>query len=148
MREELESLAGRPVGEVTAETTTLPDAPILVGTEAVLHRVGAVDGVAFLDFDQELLAPRYRAGEEALVLLARASRLVGGRERGGSGPGPDPCAPPRGAHRGRGADPARWSLRAKRRWCRGGVVAGCPREPTPWALVSGPVADGSCGRTA
>ena len=39
--------------------------------------------VAFLDFDQELLAPRYRAAEEALALLARASRLVGGRGRDG-----------------------------------------------------------------
>ncbi len=35
--------------------------------------------VAFLDLDQELLAPRYRAAEEALGLLARASRLLRGR---------------------------------------------------------------------
>ena len=82
-REELEVLAGRPVGEVTAETSSLPSAPILVGTEAVLHRLEQVDAVAFLDFDQELLSPRYRAGEEALALLARAARLVGGRERNG-----------------------------------------------------------------
>jgi primosomal protein N' (replication factor Y) (superfamily II helicase) len=82
-REELAALSGRPVGEVTGETGDLPDAPILVGTEAVLHRTGPVDGVAFLEFDQELLAPRYRAAEEALALLARASRLVGGRHRGG-----------------------------------------------------------------
>lgn len=39
--------------------------------------------MVFLDFDQELLAPRARAGEEALGLLALASRLVGGRRRGG-----------------------------------------------------------------
>jgi primosomal protein N' (replication factor Y) len=52
---------------------------VLVGTEAVLHRVARADAVAFLEFDQELLAPRYRAAEEALALLARASRLVGGR---------------------------------------------------------------------
>jgi primosomal protein N' (replication factor Y) len=32
-----------------------------------------------LEFDQELLAPRYRAAEAALTLLARASRVVGGR---------------------------------------------------------------------
>jgi primosomal protein N' (replication factor Y) len=82
-REELEALAQRPVGQVTAETGPRPDAEILVGTEAVLHRVGAADGVAFLDFDQELLAPRYRAAEEAMALLARASRLVGGRPRRG-----------------------------------------------------------------
>ncbi len=82
-REELEALAGRAVAEVTGDTPDLPDAPVLVGTEAVLHRSGPVDGVAFLEFDQELLAPRYRAAEEALALLARASRLVGGRQRGG-----------------------------------------------------------------
>ena len=82
-REELEALARRPVGEVTADTATLPDAPILVGTEAVLHRVGEAHGVAFLDFDQELLAPRYRAAEEAMALLSLASRVVGGRQRGG-----------------------------------------------------------------
>jgi len=62
---------------------------VLVGTEAVLYRegelrkAGGVGAVAFLDFDQELLASRYRAGEEALALLARASRLVGGRQRAG-----------------------------------------------------------------
>jgi primosomal protein N' (replication factor Y) len=77
--EELAQLAGRPVGEVTAETDELPDTPIVVGTEAVLRRLRSVDAVAFLDFDQELLAPRYRAAEEALALLALASRLVGGR---------------------------------------------------------------------
>lgn len=83
VREELEALAGRPVGEVTALTGELPAADVLVGTEAVLHRAGPVDVVAFLDFDQELLAPRFRAGEEALAQLALASRLVGGRHRGG-----------------------------------------------------------------
>ncbi|MDP9075421.1 MAG: hypothetical protein M3N98_14910, partial [Actinomycetota bacterium] len=82
-REELEALAGRPVGEVTSETTGLPDTTVVVGTEAVLHRIGTADGVAFLDFDQELLAPRYRAAEQALALLALASRVVGGRLRGG-----------------------------------------------------------------
>jgi primosomal protein N' (replication factor Y) len=83
VREELEALVGMPVGEVTAETGELPATPILVGTEAVLHRAPAADGVAFLDFDQELLVARFRAAEEALALLARASRLVGGRGRGG-----------------------------------------------------------------
>ncbi len=83
VREELEALVGRPVGEVTAATAEVPDARIIVGTEAVFHRITTAETVAFLDFDQELLAPRYRAGEEALALLARASRLVGGRRRGG-----------------------------------------------------------------
>jgi primosomal protein N' (replication factor Y) len=32
-----------------------------------------------LDFDQELLAPRYRAAERAFALLARAARILGGR---------------------------------------------------------------------
>lgn len=51
-------------------------APVVVGTEAVLHRLAGADAVCFLDFDAELLAPRFQAGEEALSLLARASRLV------------------------------------------------------------------------
>ena len=83
-REELEALAGRPVAEVTAESgDELPDAEVLVGTEALLHRLPSADAVVFVDFDQELLAPRFRAAEQALALLARAARLVGGRERGG-----------------------------------------------------------------
>ena len=36
--------------------------------------------MAFVDFDQELLAPRVRAADEALALLALASRLVRGRQ--------------------------------------------------------------------
>ncbi len=82
-REELEHLAGQAVGEVTSETDVIPDCPVVVGTDAALRRLDQVDAVAFLDFDQELLAPRYRAGEEALSLLALASRLVGGRARSG-----------------------------------------------------------------
>jgi primosomal protein N' (replication factor Y) len=85
-RDDLERLAGRPVAEVTADSSGPLDAeqaPVLVGTEAVLHRVSRADVVAFLDFDQELLAPRYRAGEEALALLVRGARLVGGRRDGG-----------------------------------------------------------------
>src|SRR5690606_3447894 len=58
-------------------------AGLLVGTEAVLHRAGPADAVVFLDLDQELLAPRYRAAEEALALLVRGARLVGGRDGGG-----------------------------------------------------------------
>jgi primosomal protein N' (replication factor Y) len=79
--EEIAALVGEPVEEVSAGTlrTAAGTAGVLVGTEAVLHRVRAASAVAFLDFDQELLAPRFRAGEEALALLALASRLVGGR---------------------------------------------------------------------
>lgn len=81
-REELEALSGRPVGEVTASTGPLPEVDIFVGTEAVLHRLtprDGIDAVAFVELDQELLAPRVSAGEESLALLAHASRLVGGR---------------------------------------------------------------------
>ncbi len=85
VREELESLANEPVGEITGESTTgdIDRHRIVVGTEAALHRVSGAGLVAFLDFDQELLAPRYRAGEQAMALLVRAGRLVGGRSGGG-----------------------------------------------------------------
>jgi primosomal protein N' (replication factor Y) len=85
VREELEALVRTSVIEVTAATTgaVLPEAQVYVGTEAVLHQVASADVVAFLDFDQELLAPRYRAAEEALALVARAARVVGGRRTGG-----------------------------------------------------------------
>ena len=83
VREELEALAGEPVVDVTAdESNDAATARVHVGTEAALHRVTEADAVAFLDFDQELLAPRYRASEEAFALLARAARLVGGRRPG------------------------------------------------------------------
>jgi primosomal protein N' (replication factor Y) len=83
LREELEAAANRPVVAVTGESEALPDADVFVGTEAVLHRVRNIDVVVFLDFDAELLAPRYRAVEHSLALLVRAGRLVGSRERGG-----------------------------------------------------------------
>jgi primosomal protein N' (replication factor Y) len=83
MREEIEAAAGRPVGVVTGDSESLPACDVLIGTEAVLHRARHADVVAFLDLDAELLAPRYRAGEQAMALLARAARLVGGRAGGG-----------------------------------------------------------------
>jgi len=85
LREELEAAAGRPVVAVTGRDTEPPvHAPIYVGTEAVLHRVGhRVDTVAFLDFDRELLAPRYRADEQAMALLVRGARRSRRREHGG-----------------------------------------------------------------
>jgi primosomal protein N' (replication factor Y) (superfamily II helicase) len=84
-REELEALAREPVVEVTAKTSVdgLAPARVYIGTEAVLHHLDSASVVAFLDFDQELLAPRYRAAEEALALLVLAGRLVGGRQSGG-----------------------------------------------------------------
>jgi primosomal protein N' (replication factor Y) len=86
LRDQLEAAAERPVVEVTgasAASEPIPAAGIHLGTEAVLHRVDAADVVAFLDIDAELLAPRFRAAEQALGLLARAARLVGGRAGGG-----------------------------------------------------------------
>jgi primosomal protein N' (replication factor Y) (superfamily II helicase) len=84
LRDEVAALLGVEVGEVAGpEAGPVPDAPVLVGTQAVLHRVRRAAAVAFVDFDQHLLAPRLGAGDEALALLARAGRLVGGR--GGSG---------------------------------------------------------------
>ncbi len=83
--DDLAALADEPVVEVTAETrpSELDASRLHVGTEAVLHQVPSADVVAFLDFDQELLAPRYRAAEEALGLIVRAGRMVGGRHEGG-----------------------------------------------------------------
>jgi primosomal protein N' (replication factor Y) len=70
MQEEIDAIVG-------------PD-NLLAGTEALLHQAPADVGViAFVDFDQELMAPRYRAGEQAMSLLARAARVLGPRVRGG-----------------------------------------------------------------
>ncbi len=110
IREELEALLGVPVGEVAGPRrrgagrprsdsseasgqrpsavppvadATSTAAPVLVGTEAVLHRVRRAAAVAFLDIDLHLMSPRLSATEETLSLLVRASRLVGPR---GAGP--------------------------------------------------------------
>lgn len=86
VREELEALVREPVADLTAETDLAPGGTgtrVVIGTEAALHQIDEASVVAFLDLDQELLAPRYRASEEALALLVRAARLLGPRERGG-----------------------------------------------------------------
>jgi primosomal protein N' (replication factor Y) len=67
------------VGEVTGASADVPDTRVLIGTEALLHRVGRADVVVFVDLDAELSAPHFRANEAALALLARASRIVRGR---------------------------------------------------------------------
>jgi primosomal protein N' (replication factor Y) len=83
-REELEALAQRPVAEVTAEHERGErTSDLYIGTEAVLHQVRTARAVVFLDFDQELLAPRFRAAEQAMGLLVRAARVVGSRATGG-----------------------------------------------------------------
>ena len=64
----------------------LPATPVLIGTEAVLHRVRRAAAVAFLDIDLHLLAPRLSATEETLALFVRAARLVGARGAGRPGP--------------------------------------------------------------
>jgi primosomal protein N' (replication factor Y) len=81
VRQDLEALLGEPVSEIWGSVSGDAGASwerVIVGTEAALHRVPSAEVVAFLDFDAELLAPRYAAGEHALALLVRAARLVAG----------------------------------------------------------------------
>jgi primosomal protein N' (replication factor Y) len=94
LREELAALLGVDVGEVAGPRLTgaagshgpaaapVDDQPVLVGTEAVLHRVRRAAAVSFLDIDLHLLAPRLSATEDTLSLLVRAGRLVGPRGSG------------------------------------------------------------------
>ena len=71
------------VVDVDTATGEVPDADILIGTEAVLHRAAVRRRrpalVAYLDLDQELLAPRYRAAAQAHWLLTRGAQLLAGR---------------------------------------------------------------------
>ncbi|MDW3218825.1 MAG: hypothetical protein R8F63_09460 [Acidimicrobiales bacterium] len=78
-REELAALVGEDVDEVTAASDDPPQSRVVIGTEALLHRVDRADVIVFLDLDQELLRPTQRAPEQALALLARAARLLGPR---------------------------------------------------------------------
>ncbi len=84
VREEVESLVRTPVAEVTGSGYVGPaTARVVVGTEAALHLGRPFDVVAFLELDQELLAPRFRAREQAMALIARAARITGPRTAGG-----------------------------------------------------------------
>ena len=92
LREELAAAAGRRVDEVveisggeTANKNQEIDQTkmLFVGTEAALHRVRDVDTVVFLDIDQEISAPRYRAAEITLSLVVHAARLVARKTSGG-----------------------------------------------------------------
>jgi primosomal protein N' (replication factor Y) len=87
VRDDLAALLPRAsVAAVDASTSALPPDDVLIGTEAVLHRAprdGTVGLVAFLELDQELLAPRARAAEQALWLLVRAARVLGPRHNRG-----------------------------------------------------------------
>jgi primosomal protein N' (replication factor Y) len=100
LREELAALLGVDVGEVAGPRPAGPGAApglgpdrsadtaattqrVLIGTEAVLHRVRRAAAVSFVDIDLHLLAPRLSATEDTLSLMVRAGRLVGPR---GTGP--------------------------------------------------------------
>ena len=88
LREEIQAAAGRAAISVEGDdphrsVQAAGSAAVFVGTEAVLHRVSSADTVAFLDIDAELLAPRFRAGSQALGLIARGARLAGGSVEGG-----------------------------------------------------------------
>jgi len=105
LREEVAALLGAEVGEVSGPAAArsravrtgadaaggsdggsggegIPATPVLIGTEAVLHRVRRAAAVVFLDVDLHLLAPRFSATDETLALLIRASRMVGPRHVG------------------------------------------------------------------
>ena len=86
VREELEGLVpGARVVDVDTATAEVPEADIVIGTEAALHRASIRRRrpalVAYLDLDQELLAPRYRAAAQAHWLLTRGAQLLSGRPR-------------------------------------------------------------------
>ncbi|MEN9802861.1 MAG: putative primosomal protein n [Actinomycetota bacterium] len=85
LREELEKAANRPVAKIESGDIVVDEAShdVFVGTSATLHRIHRADVVVFLDFDRELLAPRFQAHEQAMALLVRAARLVGPRNRKG-----------------------------------------------------------------
>jgi len=82
LAEHLAALVGHDVPELSGAERAGEvgrDARVVMGTEAALRRAGKRETVVFLDFDQELMAPRLRAAEQALALLARAARMVRGR---------------------------------------------------------------------
>jgi primosomal protein N' (replication factor Y) len=86
IKEELAALLpSTRVADVDAKTDAVPDADIVIGTEAVLHRTAIRRRrpalVAYLDLDQELLAPRYRASAQAHWLVTRGAQLLAARPR-------------------------------------------------------------------
>lgn len=74
--QELSRLLREPVGEITVKDQTALHSRVLLGTTTALRLVDKCELVAFLEFDQFLLTPHYRAEEKALILLAQAARLV------------------------------------------------------------------------
>jgi primosomal protein N' (replication factor Y) len=86
VKEELAAiLPDKRVADVDADTDAVPEADIVIGTEAVLHRTDVRRHrptlVAYLDLDQELLAPRYRAATQAHWLVTRGAQLLAARPR-------------------------------------------------------------------
>jgi primosomal protein N' (replication factor Y) len=81
--EELQALLNEPVIEISKESDTVDfhKSRIFLGTEAALHRIDWADLVLFADFDQELLAKRYRCEEQAMAQLILAQRLVSSHNR-------------------------------------------------------------------
>jgi primosomal protein N' (replication factor Y) len=105
-RDDLESLLAQPVALITAgsvqrvgdrnsrasNSSGAEPVRVAIGTTALLSgstrwAAAPVGLVAFLDMDQELLATRYRAAEEAMAMLVGASRLLGGRQESRHGGG-------------------------------------------------------------
>ena len=170
-REELAALLGVAVGEVAGPSTSggdsdaLPAEPVLVGTEAVLHRARRAAAVVFLDIDLHLLAPRLD-GHRGQLGAGGPCRTAGGSAPGGAslgtGPGADAGAraPRSGLPRGRGTGAgargggghtprvgppavlgARAGLGRARRHVRGGAQRGTRRGKRGEAIARDRVAD-------
>ena len=79
--DDLVKASGRIAADVCAVTGTSSTVDqrctLFIGTEAALHRVEQPDVVVFIDIDQELRAPRYRASEITASLVVTAARRVG-----------------------------------------------------------------------
>ncbi len=75
---EVERSTGRSVTLVSGDSDAGDVAGhVLVGTEALLHRVSGLDTVVLADADRDLLAPRVEAPREFLALVAKGARAVG-----------------------------------------------------------------------
>jgi len=77
---ELGALLRREVVEVSADN--LPETAgkeILLGTAAVLNYVRQASAVIFLDIDQDILRPKYKASEQTMSQIVSAARLLAPR---------------------------------------------------------------------
>lgn len=82
LRENLELLLKEPVAEITtANRKQRSKARILVATTAALYEDHCPDVIAFLDFDQQLLAPHFRAHEQAFTYLTYAASLLDSKKK-------------------------------------------------------------------